>query len=93
MNQKLGIGLAFAMTFFMASLTIAAKYFPTANVVKATYLSGFLGALATGCRRTGLGIQLKPRLRQRQQPHASPVEYPSARRTPSPPQHPPERKT
>ena len=44
-EDKFGIGLAFGMTFFMASLTIAAKYFPTANVIKATYLSGFLGAL------------------------------------------------
>ena len=40
-----GIGLAFGMTFFMASLTIAAKYFPHANAIKATYFSGFLGAL------------------------------------------------
>ena len=45
-DDKFGIGLAFGMTFFMASLTIAAKYFPEANVVKATYFSGFLGALA-----------------------------------------------
>ena len=45
-NDKFGIGLAFAMTFFMASLTIAAKYFPAASAIKATYFSGFLGALA-----------------------------------------------
>ncbi|MCY4244393.1 MAG: DMT family transporter [Gammaproteobacteria bacterium] len=44
-DDLFGIGLAFGMTFFMASLTIAAKYFPAANVVKATYFSGFLGAL------------------------------------------------
>ena len=46
-SDALGIALALGMTFFMASLTIAAKYFPTANIIKATYLSGFLGALTT----------------------------------------------
>ena len=46
-DDVFGIVLALGMTFFMASLTIAAKYFPDANAVKATYLSGFLGALAT----------------------------------------------
>ncbi|MGI9311718.1 MAG: DMT family transporter [bacterium] len=46
-DDHLGLLLAFAMTFFMASLTIAARYFPAANAVKATYFSGFLGALAT----------------------------------------------
>ena len=45
MGDLFGIALAFAMTFFMASLTVAAKFFPTVNVVKATYFSGFLGAL------------------------------------------------
>ncbi len=45
-GDNLGIALAFGMTFFMASLTIATKYYPTANVIKATYFSGFLGALA-----------------------------------------------
>ena len=46
-NDQFGILLAFAMTFFMAALTIAARYFPEASVVKATYFSGFLGALVT----------------------------------------------
>lgn len=45
LGDYLGIGLAFGMTFFMASLTVAAKYFPDADAVKATYFSGFLGAL------------------------------------------------
>lgn len=44
-GDHLGIGLAFGMTFFMASLTVAAKYFPGADAIKATYFSGFLGAL------------------------------------------------
>jgi len=44
-DDLFGIGLAFGMTFFMASLTVAAKYFPGADAVKATYFSGFLGAL------------------------------------------------
>lgn len=43
-GEKFGIGLSFVMTFFMASLTIAAKYYPTANVIKATYFSGFFAA-------------------------------------------------
>ena len=43
----LGILLAFGMTLFMASLTVAAKFFPDADSSKATYLSAFLGALAT----------------------------------------------
>lgn len=46
-DDVFGIVLALGMTFFMASLTIAAKYFPDANMVKATYLSGFLGAFVT----------------------------------------------
>ena len=46
-TDKFGIFLAFSMTFFMASLTIAAKYFPSANAVKATYFSAFLGAAVT----------------------------------------------
>jgi len=45
LDDLLGIALAFAMTFFMASLTVAAKYFPGADAIKATYFSGFLGAL------------------------------------------------
>ena len=47
LDDALGILLAFGMTFFMASLTIAGKYYPNANGIKATYLSAFLGALAT----------------------------------------------
>ena len=46
-NDVFGIMLAFGMTFFMAALTIAAKYFPEADTTKSTYLSGFLGALIT----------------------------------------------
>lgn len=46
LNDYLGILLAMVMTFFMAALTVAAKIFPKANTTKATYLSGFLGALA-----------------------------------------------
>lgn len=42
-----GILLAFGMTLFMASLTVAAKFFPDADSTKATYLSAFLGALVT----------------------------------------------
>ncbi len=45
LNDYWGILLAFGMTFFMASLTVAAKYFPNANSIKATYLSAFLGAV------------------------------------------------
>ncbi len=44
-SDYLGIGLAFGMTIFMASLTVAAKFFPDADSSKATYLSAFLGAL------------------------------------------------
>lgn len=46
LNDYLGIALAFGMTFFMAALTVATKFFPKANTTKATYLSAFLGALA-----------------------------------------------
>ena len=46
-SDYLGIGLAFGMTIFMASLTVAAKFFPDADSTKATYLSAFLGALVT----------------------------------------------
>ena len=46
-SDFLGIGLACGMTLFMASLTVAAKFFPDADSTKATYLSAFLGALAT----------------------------------------------
>ena len=44
-DDRFGILLAFGMSFFMAAFTIAARFFPNANAVKATYLSGFLGAL------------------------------------------------
>ncbi len=47
LDDQFGVLLAFGMTFFMASLTIATKYFPEVNVIKVTYLSGFLGALVT----------------------------------------------
>ena len=46
-SDFLGIALAFGMTLFMASLTVAAKFFPNADSSKTTYLSAFLGALAT----------------------------------------------
>ena len=46
LNDYLGIALALGMTFFMAALTVATKFFPKANTTKATYLSAFLGALA-----------------------------------------------
>ncbi len=46
LDDFLGLAIALAMTFFMAAFTIGAKYFPAANVIKATYLSGFLCALA-----------------------------------------------
>jgi drug/metabolite transporter (DMT)-like permease len=39
-----GFLLAFGMTFFMAALTIATKFFPAADVTKATYISAFLAA-------------------------------------------------
>ena len=47
LSDFLGILLAFGMTLFMASLTVAAKFFPDSDSSKATYLSAFLGALAT----------------------------------------------
>lgn len=46
LNDYLGIVLALGMTFFMAALTVATKFFPKANTTKATYLSAFLGAIA-----------------------------------------------
>ena len=46
-SDFLGILLAFGMTLFMASLTVAAKFFPDADSTKATYLSAFIGALVT----------------------------------------------
>ncbi len=46
-NDFLGIVLAFWMTFFMASLTIATKFYPGADITKATYLSAFAGAIVT----------------------------------------------
>lgn len=41
----LGLGLAFLMTFFMAAVTVAAKFFPDADAMKSAYLSGFIAAL------------------------------------------------
>ncbi len=41
----IGLALAFGMTTFLASLTVAVKYYPKADMVKATYLAAFLGAL------------------------------------------------
>lgn len=55
-TDYLGIGLAFGMTMFMASLTVAAKFFPDADSSKATYLSAFLGALVTAPFTTFGGI-------------------------------------
>ncbi len=46
-SDLFGILLAFGMTLFMASLTVATKYFPDASTSKATSLSAFLGALVT----------------------------------------------
>lgn len=42
-----GFLLAFGMTFFMSALTIAAKFYPSADMMKATYLSAFLAAALT----------------------------------------------
>lgn len=39
-----GFLLAFGMTFFMAALTIAMKFFPAADATKATYISALLAA-------------------------------------------------
>ena len=46
-SDILGIGLGFGMTLFMASLTVATKFFPDTDSSKVTYLSAFLGALVT----------------------------------------------
>ena len=46
-SDFLGIGLAFGMTFFMAALTVATKFFPNANIKKTTYLSAFMAAFVT----------------------------------------------
>ncbi len=45
LDDYCGIALALGMTFFMAALTVATKFFPQSDVTKATYLSAFLGAL------------------------------------------------
>ena len=42
----LGLALAFGMTFCWAAFTVATKYFPNTDIVKATYLQGFLTAIA-----------------------------------------------
>ncbi len=44
-SDHLGIVLALGMTFFMAALTVATKFFPKADTLTATYLSAFLGAI------------------------------------------------
>ncbi|MGI9310916.1 MAG: DMT family transporter [bacterium] len=44
-DDLFGIALGVGMSLFMAAMTIAAKYFPQASMVKATYLSAFLCAL------------------------------------------------
>lgn len=44
LDDYVGIALAAGMTFFMAALTVATKFFPQADVIKSTYLSAFLGA-------------------------------------------------
>ena len=44
-GDLLGIGLAFLMTFFMAAVTVAAKFFPDADAMKSAYLSGFIAAI------------------------------------------------
>ncbi len=46
-DDLFGIGLAFAMAVSGAAMTIAARRFPRADMIKSTYLSGFLCALAT----------------------------------------------
>lgn len=44
-GDLLGIGLAFLMTFFMAAVTVAAKFYPDADAMKSAYLSGFIAAI------------------------------------------------
>ena len=44
-GDLLGIGLALFMTFFMAAVTVAAKFFPNADAMKSAYLSGFIAAI------------------------------------------------
>lgn len=44
-GDLLGLALAFLMTFFMAAVTVAAKFFPEADAMKSAYLSGFIAAL------------------------------------------------
>ena len=44
-GDLLGIGLAFLMAFFMAAVTVAAKFFPDADAMKSAYLSGFIAAI------------------------------------------------
>ncbi len=44
-GDLIGIGLAFLMTFFMAAVTVAAKFFPDADAMKSAYLSGFIAAI------------------------------------------------
>ena len=44
-GDLIGIGLAFLMTFFMAAVTVAAKFFPDVDAMKSAYLSGFIAAI------------------------------------------------
>lgn len=44
-SDYFGVFLAFAMTFLTAAMTVAAKYFSSADMSKSTYLAGFLAAL------------------------------------------------
>jgi len=44
LGDYLGISLALCMTFFMACLTVATKFYLSASGIKATYLSAFIGA-------------------------------------------------
>ncbi|TRD14169.1 DMT family transporter [Palleronia caenipelagi] len=44
-SDYVGLLLAFLMTFFMASITVLAKYFPSANASKCAYLSAFIAAI------------------------------------------------
>ena len=44
-GDVIGLALAFGMTTFLAPLTVAVKYYPKADTIKATCLAAFLGAL------------------------------------------------
>ena len=53
-----GIVLALGMTFFMASLTISAKFYPNTNGFKIAYLSGFMGVIVMLPFATYTGISI-----------------------------------